>query len=554
MLTSLSIKNYALIDNIEVDFSEGLSTITGETGAGKSILLGALSLVLGKRADASLVSDKTKKCIVEAEFFIDKYNLKPFFETEDLDFEKFTTLRREILPNGKSRSFINDTPTTLFVLNVLSKQLIDIHSQHETLQLADKNYQFQIIDALAKNKDLISQYKIELILYKKMLDELHSIEIDQQNAKEEFDYNVFVLDELKQSNLQEGELESLEEKLETLSHSEEIKKHLILAREIADDEQIGLNKLMYNFKYSIDKIADISKTYKQLSKRMSSLYIEFIDIKDEIENESDNISYDANEIQKLNDRIQLIYDLQKKHKLSTIDELLNLQFELSNKVENSVNASKIIASKKASINEVSEKLNSLAITISNNRKKAIPKFIRQIKELLINLKMKNTVLDIKLIPVDNYYHNGKDDLQFLISSDKGLHFESIKKAASGGEISRIMLAVKSILSKYTKLPAIIFDEIDTGVSGDVSNKIANVMQIMSRNMQVISITHLPQIAAKGNQHYKVYKEEEKGKIKSDIKLLSREERIDEIAEMLSGKKITKTAVEHAKQLLEISLN
>lgn len=549
MLTSLSIKNYALIDQIEVNFQEGLSTITGETGAGKSILLGALSLVLGERADASLVGDKTKKCIVEANFVIDKYDLKSFFEGKDLDYEKLTTLRREILPNGKSRAFINDTPTTLSVLNELSEQLIDIHSQHETLQLADKNYQFQIIDALAANKIHLSQYEAELNLYKTLLDELHKIEIDQQKSKEEFDYNTFVLKELEDSKLQIGELENLEEKLEKLTHSEEIKLQLIQAREIAEDEQFGLKNLMYTFKNSIDKISGFSNTYNQLAERINSLFIDFNDIADEIENESENISYDAYEIEKLNNRLQLIYDLQKKYKLSSIEELLELQLKMSEKVENIVNASQIIATKKAAIDKVSEKLNSLSNKIHKKRQNAISKFTQQLKELLVNLKMKNTVLDIKLIPVDTYNHNGKDDLNFLISADNGAHFESIKKAASGGEMSRIMLAIKSILSNYTKLPTIIFDEIDTGVSGEVSNKIADVMQFMSHNMQVIAITHLPQIAAKGNQHYKVFKKEENAKIKSDIKLLNSEERILEIAGMLSGKNVTKTAVEHAKQLL-----
>ena len=549
MLKSLSIKNYALIDHIEVDFNKGLSTITGETGAGKSILLGAMSLVLGKRADASLVNDKDKKCIVEAEFEIEKYKLKPFFEEKDLDYDKDTTLRREILPNGKSRAFINDTPATLSVLNDLSNQLIDIHSQHETLQLADKNYQFQIIDALAKNKNVLSQFEVELNLFRKLNNELNKIEIEQKNAKEEFDYNSFVLNELKQSNLQIGELESLEGELEKLSHSEEIKLQLIKAREIAEDEQVGLKILMYNLKNSIDRISGFSDVYKQLSERINSLDIDFNDIFDEIENESEYISYDSNEIEKINDRLQLIYDLQKKHRLNSIEELLNLQMDLSKKVDTILNASQIITAKKTEIKKVSEKLNILANKIRKNRQVAIADFIQQLKGLLANLKMKNTVLDIKLISVDNYYFNGKDDLQFLISADKGVHFESIKKAASGGEMSRIMLAIKSILSQYTELPTIIFDEIDTGVSGEVSGKIAGLMQLMSKNMQVMAITHLPQIAAKGDQHYKVFKLEKNGLIKSDIKKIEFDERIEEIAGMLSGKNITKTAVEHAKQLL-----
>lgn len=549
MLTSLSIKNYALIENLKVDFRDKLSIITGETGAGKSILLGGLALVLGKRADASLVNNKDKKCIIEAEFAIENYNLKAFFEEEDLDYEPLTTIRREILPNGKSRAFINDTPTTLFTLNTLSEQLIDIHSQHETLQLADSDFQFQIIDSLAKNEEYLTSYSRGLVLYKKLEKELEVIVSNQQKAQDEYDYNTFILNELIQTKLIENEQEKLEEELEKLSHVEEIKLNLSEAIQITEEEQIGLKNLLGQLKNNINKIANYSKSYKQLSERVNSLFIELSDIVQEFENENENLDYNPLELEKIDNRLQIIYNLQTKHAVDSIDELLAIQEKYQKKIVDVENAADIINSKKVEIDQVIQNLEKLALKIHQRRAKAIPVFTKQIQAILTQLEMKNTRLSINLIPSDQFLLNGKDKLEFLISANKGLTFESLKKAASGGEMSRIMLAVKSILSKYTKLPAIIFDEIDTGVSGEVSNKIAEVMQIMSRNMQVITITHLPQIAAKGNQHYKVFKEEKNNIIRSDIKFLSENERIVELAEMLSGKKISDSALAHAKQLL-----
>ncbi len=549
MLTSLSIKNYALIENLKVDFQDKLSTITGETGAGKSILLGGLALVLGKRADASLVINKEAKCIIEAEFAIKNYNLEAFFEEEDLDYENLTTIRREILPNGKSRAFINDTPTTLTVLNALSEQLIDIHSQHETLQLADSDFQFQIIDALAENKTYLASYTRGLTLYKKLNKELDFILINQQNSKEEYDYNTFILNELIETNLKEGEQSELESTIEKLSHVEEIKLNLSEAIQISEEEQIGLKNLLGRLKTNIDKIANYSENYKHLSERVNSLFIELNDIVQEFESENEGLDYNPSTLERLNDRLQIIYNLQKKHGVSSILELLKIQEVYQNKIIEVDSADENLNSKKLEINQVNQKLEKLASKIHKRRAKAIPVFTKQMETILSRLEMKNTRFSIQLIPSEVLLSNGKDKLEFLISANKGVSFESLKKAASGGEMSRIMLAAKTILSKYTKLPAIIFDEIDTGVSGEVSNKIAEVMQQMSENMQVITITHLPQIAAKGNQHYKVYKEELNNNIHTNIKLLNNEERTVELAEMLGGKHITNSALAHAKQLL-----
>ncbi len=549
MLTSLSIKNYALIENLKVDFQDKLSIITGETGAGKSILLGGLSLVLGKRANASLVNNKDRKCVIEVEFAIDNYNLKSFFGEEDLDYEPITTLRREILPNGKSRAFVNDTPTTLTVLNALSERLIDIHSQHETLQLADSDFQFQIIDALAENEEHLASYKRGLVLFKKLSKELENILSNQQAAKEKYDYNNFLFQELKVAKLIVNEQDELEETLEKLSHVEDIKLNLTEALQVADEEEIGARNLTRKIKNNLDKIAKFDSSYQNLSQRMQSLFIELSDIIEELESENERIDYSPEELQKINDRLQLIYNLQKKHGVSSIAELIQIQEKLAIEIEAIENADELIASKKGEIKNVQEKLEDITSKIHQRREKAIPVFTKQLETILYKLEMKNTRLSIGLQKTKQFLHNGKDTLEFLISANKGVHFESLKQAASGGEMSRIMLAVKAILSKYTKLPAIIFDEIDTGVSGEVSNKIADVMQEMSKNMQVITITHLPQIAAKGNQHYKVYKEEKNNAIHSNIKILTDKERVDEIAEMLSGKNISTSALAHAKQLL-----
>ena len=525
------------------------SIITGETGAGKSILLGGLSLVLGKRADASLVSNKEKKCVIEAVFDIENYDLKPFFDEEDLDHELFTTIRRELLPNGKSRAFINDTPTTLTVLNNFSKQLIDIHSQHETLQLADTNFQFQIIDSLAENKEELVTYKRELATFKKLNAELDLILTNQQKENNELDYNRFLFEELEDANLMDNELQNLEEELEKLSHVEDIKLNLSETVQVSEEEQTGLKSLMQKVKFNLENIKSYSSTYEELSERINSLIIEFNDIVEDAARENENLDYDPVELERINERLQILHNLKKKHAAATIEELIQIRNSLESKINEIESVGQSIEDKEIEIKEIENKLGVIARSIHKKRAIAIPVFTKQLEKILKSLEMKNTRISVNLIQGNELLVNGKDTLEFLISANKGLTFESLKKVASGGEISRIMLAVKNILSKYTNLPAIIFDEIDTGVSGEVSNKIADIMQQMSTQMQVISITHLPQIAAKGNHHFKVFKEEVGGKITSNIKLLDENERIVELAEMLGGKDLTDSAIAHAKQLL-----
>jgi DNA repair protein RecN (Recombination protein N) len=550
MLQQLSIRNYALINNLNVSFNKGLSIITGETGAGKSILLGGLALVLGKRADLTSLKEKDKKCIIEATFQIKNYNLNLFFNQNDLDFEEETIIRREILPSGKSRAFINDTPINLSVLAELSKQLIDVHSQYETLLLADTNYQFNIIDTLAGNEKYLESYNRGLKIFKNLETELNKILKEQEVSKQQYDYNLHLFEELEKANFDKKEQEILEKELEKLNNIESIKLNLSEAIAILNTEELGLLDKMNQIKTNLSKISNFSDSYNNLLNRLVSVKIELDDIAFDIEKENENVDFNPLEIEKMNERLQLIYSLQKKHSVTSINELLLIQKELDNKIQHATNTDEIIEQKQSEIAKVTNQLNDLANKISQKRKKAIPKFTHELEQKLQHLEMPNVKLQIVLNKKESFLKNGKDEINFLISVNKGSDFLPIKKGPSGGEMSRIMLAVKSILSKYKKLPTIIFDEIDTGVSGEVSNKIAQIMQEMAINMQVISITHLPQIAAKGAQHYKVYKQETDGKTQTNIKNLNQDERIIEIAEMLGGKTISDSALEHAKSLLQ----
>jgi len=549
MLVSLSIKNYALIENLKVDFKDRLSIITGETGAGKSILMGGLALVLGKRADSSLVYDKVKKCVIEAEFQVVSYQLETFFEANDLDYDPWVIIRREILPNGKSRAFVNDTPTNLSVLNALTSQLIDIHSQHETLQLSDPAYQFHIIDSLSNNASYLNDYSLAFQSYKDLIKELQAFEETQQQAKKEYDYNMFLWEELEKANLKVGEQEVLEKDLEKLSHVEEIKMSLSAILDISEQEPLGALNQMSDIDQQLSKIYGYADLYGSMSERMKSVLIEFKDLLSEIANENDQLVYDPSSLEDVENRLQILYDLQKKHGANGIEELLLIKEDYHSKISEVENADEIMAKTSLKIQEAELKLKKISNNLHKRRKGAIPEFKSQIEDALQNLEMKNTRFKVELSQSEDFLFNGNDKLQFLMSSDKGKSFERMKKVASGGEMSRMMLAVKWILSKYSSLPAIIFDEIDTGVSGEVSNRIADVMLAMSQNMQVITITHLPQVAAKGHHHYKVFKEESKQGISSNIKLLNPDERLVELAEMLGGSNITDSAMAHAKQLL-----
>ena len=549
MLSSISIKNYALINELHIDFSSGLSIITGETGAGKSILLGALGLVLGNRAELSTLKNTTKKCVVEAVVGIDKYNLKDFFETEDIDYEPNTILRREILPSGKSRAFVNDTPVTLSVLTLLRAKLIDVHSQHQTLQVSDQQFQFQLLDAVANNESKLASYERGLSSYTLEKKRLEEIQLAQREATLQYDYNAHLYNELLEAKLIEDEQELLEEKLEKINNVEEIKQNLSEALQLATDDTIGIQNLLYSLEQKLAKISMYSKEYQELSYRISSVKIELVDIIGEIETANESVDFNPSEADQLNDRLQLIYNLQKKHYVNSISELLSIQSTLSEKVSRVENSEQLLAEQEAIVEEIANKLDIIALKISDARNKIIPKLSKQLENVLADLGMPHARFQIQNTLSENYYKNGKDVLQFLFSANKGGQYGELKKVASGGELSRVMLAIKKILSENSQLPTIIFDEIDSGVSGEISNKMAHIMSQMSQKMQVITITHLPQIAAKGNQHYKVFKEEVNNITTTNLKQLSEDERIVEIAEMLSGKNISDSALTHAKELL-----
>jgi len=549
LLTQLSINNYALIHHLSIDFSSGLSIITGETGAGKSILLGALGLVLGNRADLSSLKDTATKCVVEAKVAISNYNLQAFFSSVDLDYEAETIIRREILPSGKSRAFVNDTPVTLSILNELRSKLIDVHSQHQTMQLSDGKFQFAILDALAKNTDRVASYKrgfIQLIALKK---ELQALEIAQKGANQQYDYNLHLFTELEEATIKVDEQAILEERLEKLNNIEDIKLNLSESLELSIHEEVGLQNLLSTLEFKLSKIASFSKDYKELADRVISVKIEMDDIISELEDANENVDFNPDEAEKINDRLQLLYNLQKKHYVNSNEELLVVFEELSDKVREVESSEGELNKKKVAISAISKKLDLISDKISKARITAIPRLTRELEFLLTDLGMENARFSINVTRTNSYFNNGKDELEFLFSANKGGNFGELKKVASGGELSRIMLSVKKVLSENTQLPTIIFDEIDTGVSGEVSNKIAAIMQQMSANMQVIAITHLPQIAAKGSSHYKVYKDEVNGITTTNLKELSSEERIIEIAEMLSGKDISDSARTHAKELL-----
>ena len=549
MITSLSIENFALIEKLDIDFSSGFSIITGETGAGKSILLGALGLVLGKRADLTSLKNKEEKCIVEANFSIGKYDLKSLFESNDLDYEQETIIRREILPSGKSRAFVNDSPVNLQQLQDLSLYLIDVHSQHQTLELSEEDYQFKIIDSIANNQELLIEFQVGLKKYRSAKSTLESKKNGFLLVLKEKDYNEFLYQELESANLKEGELEELEKQHQALSNVEFIKENLDKLLSIASEDEFGILKSLKEFKAVLQKNASFSTEYQSLFERTNSILIEFGDIVQELNRESDLVFNDPEKLEAINQKLQLIYNLQKKHNVLTVEELIQIQTDLEDKVVLVSTLEEEIAALENRINDFELQLNAVATKISQSRREAIPNLTEKLIDILNLLGMPNVRFKIEIIASDSYHNNGKDTLQFLFSANKGTDFGLLKKVASGGEMSRIMLAVKSILSQYSKLPTIIFDEIDTGVSGEIANKMGEIMREMSKTIQVFAITHLPQIAAKGTSHYKVFKTVLGENTVSELKLLSSDERIIEIAEMLSGKDISDSAVNHAKALL-----
>ena len=549
MLTSLSIKNYALIDSLNVDFNDGFSIITGETGAGKSILLGGLSLILGKRADLSSLKDATQKCIIEAVFNISNYNLKPLFESEDFDFESQTIIRREILPSGKSRAFVNDSPVNLTSLQLLGERLVDIHSQHQTLQLTSNDFQFQVIDALAKNEDSLQNYRTLLKDYKNLKKEYKELLSFQTEAIKEHDYNSFLLNELLEANLVVGEVEVLEAEYETLNNIEGIKENLSEAYQLLSDEQLGVLSSLTSLKNIFQKLSGFSSKYEELFNRANSSLIDMNDLFSEIHVLQDNLEVNPNRLEVVDAKLKMIHVLMQKHVVSDVSELITIKNQLEEKVAVTENLDETIQKKQSEIVSKETELNTISQGIHTNRSEVIPQLKKELETILLDLGMPNAQFNIDIVISDTFYANGKDELSFLFSANKGGSFNELKKAASGGELSRIMLAIKSVLAEYIQLPTIMFDEIDSGVSGEISNKMGDIMLQMSKNMQVFSITHLPQIAAKGLSHFKVYKEDVNEVTQTNLIKLNRDERIVEIAQMLGGSEMSTSAIAHAKELL-----
>lgn len=549
MLLSLSIKNYALIESLDITFSNQFSIITGETGAGKSILLGALGLVLGNRADLSVLKDKDQKCIIEATFSLANYNLERFFQDNDLDYEEQTIIRREILPSGKSRAFINDSPVNLNELQELGVFLIDIHSQHETRELLNEAYQFDILDAVAQNEKRLTSYKKGLEVLHQSKKELSQLITEKEALSKEQEYNNFLLEELVAAKLKDGEQKDLEEELDQLSNVELIKENLDKVLSIANEEQLGTLVTLNEIKQSLQKIAVFSKDYHDYHERILSVSIELQDIIDECFSSAEKIINDPERLELVSTKLQTIYTLQKKHNVTTVEELLAIQNDLDGKLVRYDDLDAEILKKEQEQADIIEKLDQVANLLTKARLEAIPTLSEQIQYILTQLGMPDAKIVFEIQPTDSYTKFGKDTISLLFSANKGMAMGPIKKMASGGEMSRIMLAVKAVLANYSKLPSIIFDEIDTGVSGEIAIKIGEIMKEMSKNMQVFAITHLPQIAAKGDQHYKVFKYNVENDTLSELKLLTAEQRIVEIAEMLSGKNISDSAINHAKELL-----
>ncbi|WP_099370229.1 DNA repair protein RecN [Sphingobacterium sp. 1.A.5] len=550
MLSKLQIKNYALIDALDINFDEKLNIITGETGAGKSIIMGALGLILGNRAESKHFFDESRKCIIEGHFFIKDYNLQDLFNSLDLDYEDTSLIRRELHADGKSRAFVNDTPVTLQTLKVLGEKLIDIHSQHATLQINTESFQLLVLDTVAQNQSLLFDYKKKYQEYKKAISELKNLEEDLQKARLESDYQQFVFNELDQANLQETEQEDLEAEQSQLENAEEIKRHFHAASSQLQDGEINVLDSLKQVQSSLQNGVRYLPSSESLVDRLQSTLIELKDLSAEVEQVADSIMMDEERLTLVNDRLSILYDLQKKHRVATVKELLDLKAELENKLQATDSQEEQIELLKTKIEKLLQEISKQAELLTKNRIKATKVLEKEVQDVLARVGMPHAQLKVEMSTLKDFKSTGQDEVSFLFSANKGQSMQPIHKVASGGELSRVMLAIKSLVAKTSALPTIIFDEIDTGISGEVALRVGELMEELAENMQVISITHLPQIASQGNSHFKVYKEDKGNKTKSNIVLMNTEERVLEIAQMLSGANPEDTAIQHAKEMLK----
>ena len=549
MLYKLSIKNFALIDSLEIDFSNGFSIITGDTGSGKSILLNALSLIVGKRADHNSLKNDKFKCIVEGEFDLKSYELKKIFLDNDLDYFEYSILRREILPSGKSRSFVNDSPVKLDIMKSICEKLVDIHTQSQSLVSSKDDFFFSLVDSLSEQQNIVTNFSQNLSIYKEMNLELEKLNRLNASLQNDYDYNQFLFNELNNAKLRDGEQEELEESLKVLKNSEEIILSLNEIDNLFQNDPNCIENQIRNLNSILNNLSNYSDKFQEYKNRIESVLIELDDVKLELRNSSLNFNHNSTDLEGFESRLNLIYSLQKKHSVNSIIQLNELKDNLKKKLDDNQvvgididNLKNDILTKESLLKEQSKK-------ISASREKVLPNLKIEIESILSSLGMENASFVFDLSKSKKYNKFGIDVIDVLFSANKGIDFAPLFKVVSGGELSRILLTIKSILSHHLNLPTMIFDEIDTGVSGEMSNAMANLMLKMSKKMQIISITHLPQVAAKGNHHYNIYKYESLGGTNTEIKKLNNKERVEEIAKMLSGDKISSSALNHAKQLL-----
>ena len=549
MLSRIYIQNFALIDQLEINFKKGLQVITGETGAGKSIILGALRLILGERADSKSISDFSTKSVVEAEFKISE-SLKIFFEENDLDFEEDTIIRREILPSGKSRAFVNDVPVTLDVLKELSERLIDIHSQFETSQLFSEEYQFKIIDGLSENKNLIETYQNDYLEFQRKQRELEKLKNTLSEGNKESDYKLFLLEELEAAQLETVNYELLQSQISLAENKGAISELLAQIFARTDQEEVGLFDGFYDVKNKLSRVADLSLQFSELNARLEENYVEFKDILFQLQNEAEKLDANPEDLlvlQEQNDKINALF---LKHKVSDIEDLLKIKEELSLEKNSFEDIENKIAQLEKEIAEASQSLLKIAEILSKNRKKAAPVFVEKVESLLHQLGLEKAKVEVELSSTKEFGKFGTEKIQLLFQANAGFALKPIQNAISGGERSRVMLSIKKLMAENAELPTLILDEIDTGVSGRIADEMGNVMQEMAENMQLIVITHLAQVAAKGNDNYKVQKSDIEGKTQTRIFPLNQEEKLTEIAQLLSGSKITDAAILQAKELMQ----
>ena len=554
MLVKLYVQNYALIKDLDVELEDGLTIITGETGAGKSILLGALSLILGTRVDSSVLLEKNEKCVVEGTFRIEDYDLSEFFASNELDYEPVTILRREINPAGKSRAFINDTPVTINLLKELGDRLIDIHSQHQTLMLHDNSFQLNVIDSFAGTSKLKDEYKVVYNNYRKLSREFDELKDKADRNKADLEYFKFQLTQLEEAKLQEGEQQELEKEQELLNHAEEIKLGLSSASNLFSSDTASVLILLREAKAALSKIAEFLPNGEEILRRSESSYIELNDLAGEVEKLAATIDADPHRLARVNFRLDNLYSLIQKHRVAGLNELIAKREDIRKQVKSIETSDERMSQVEAALKKETAVLKSLSEDISGRRKNILDNVEKKITDLLKQLGMPNARFRVSLTALQNFTPSGTDHADFLFSANKQVEPENLARIASGGELSRVMLSLKSLLTKNNNLPTIIFDEIDAGVSGEVADKVGQILAGMGKYMQVVNITHLPQVASRGTKHYHVYKDDSGDSTITRIKLLTESERVLEVARLLSGSEVTETAVKNAKELLKSARN